>query len=112
MKNFIAPGHTVTITAAAAVESGGVVQVGSLLGVAQADAAIGERVALATEGIFDIEIPSASAVATGKRIVFIGGVASLDATDAATAPEYATAIVAQGASSSGGVARCAVKINV
>lgn len=112
MKNFIAPGQAVAISAPAAVQSGDLVQVGSLLGVAQTDAAIGEFLSIVTEGVFEIPIASGAAIATGKRLIFVGGVPSLDATDIATSAEYATAVVILGGASVGGTVNCRVKINV
>ena len=42
MKNYFQPGHTITLTAPAAVTSGGGLLVGAIFGIAAHDAASGE----------------------------------------------------------------------
>lgn len=54
MKNFVADGKVITVTAPAAVSSGDMVRVGKLLGVAQADAASGASVEIAVGGVFNL----------------------------------------------------------
>lgn len=71
MKNFVQHGDMVTITATAAVKSGDLVRVNSLIGVAAADAAIGEEVELKTSGVFDLPKTSAQAWAVGNPIYAI-----------------------------------------
>ena len=63
-KNFIQPGKVVTVAAPRAIESGELVIVGLLAGVAQHDAANGAPVEIATEGVFDLAKTSAQAWAT------------------------------------------------
>lgn len=71
--NFIQNGHNVTITAAAAVTSGGGVLAGSLFGVAQTSAAIGEEVEIATCGVYQMTKLEAQAWAVGDRIYWDDG---------------------------------------
>lgn len=52
MKNFVHRNEAITVVAPSAVESGEVVVVGNLFGIAVAAAANGEEVSLATAGVF------------------------------------------------------------
>ncbi len=54
MKNFVAPGNTITAIAPEAVVSGQLVLVGAMAGVANGDAALGAPVELSVEGVFDL----------------------------------------------------------
>lgn len=54
MKNFVQPGNVVTVTAPYTVTSGSLVFVGSLAGVAVADAASAAPVEIATDGVFTL----------------------------------------------------------
>jgi predicted RecA/RadA family phage recombinase len=54
MKNAIAKGNTITLAAPAAVQSGDIVEVGSLFGVAIADAESGDPVTLELGGVYDL----------------------------------------------------------
>jgi predicted RecA/RadA family phage recombinase len=87
MKNFIGLGDILTVTAPVAVESGGLVVVGSLVGVAVTDAASGEEVTINVQGVFSgLGITAAAGTAvhlsagalnttgTGQRVgVALGG---------------------------------------
>lgn len=68
MKNFVQTGAVIALAAPYAVSSGGGALVGSLFGVAQADAANGADVALVTEGVFDLAKVSAQAWTVGAKI--------------------------------------------
>jgi len=68
MKNYLQDGDTLTIAAPAAVASGDPVQIGSIFGVAMADAATGADVAIVREGIFTLPKVSAQAWAVGAKI--------------------------------------------
>lgn len=68
MKNFLQPGLSVTVTAAAAIASGDFVKVGALCGVAQGAAAIGEDVAIVRCGVFTLPKLSAQAWTVGQKI--------------------------------------------
>lgn len=66
--NFVQEGWFITVAAPAAVTSGQYVAVGQLAGVAQTDAAIGEPVSLATQGVYNLAKTSAQAWAVGDAI--------------------------------------------
>lgn len=68
MKNFVQPGRIVSVTAPAAVKSGEFVVVGSLFGIACADAAEGSPVEIATEGVFELPKVNAQAWTAGAKI--------------------------------------------
>ncbi|UYO55701.1 DUF2190 family protein [Rhodopseudomonas palustris] len=68
MKTFIQSGDLITVPAPAAVKSGDGVQVGSLFGIANADAASGSDVVLSTEGVFELPKTSAQAWTVGAAI--------------------------------------------
>jgi predicted RecA/RadA family phage recombinase len=67
-KNFIQPGKSIDHTAAAVTDSGDVVVIGSLVGVALTDATIGQTVAVGLEGVF--EVPAAAAAITAGAPVY------------------------------------------
>ena len=69
MKTYIQPGHTLTITApAGGVTSGQGVLIGTLFGIAQADAAEGTDAEILTEGVVEIGKTSALAIDVGDRL--------------------------------------------
>lgn len=68
MKTFIQSGDAVTVPAPANVSSGDGVQVGSLFGVANADAVSGADVVLSTTGVYTLPKTSAQAWAIGAAI--------------------------------------------
>jgi predicted RecA/RadA family phage recombinase len=72
MKNFIQDGKTITVTAPAAVTSGQYVVVGAIRGVAAFDAASGDPVELATEGVFTLPKVGADNVAAGDLLYWNG----------------------------------------
>lgn len=80
MRNFIQPGHTITLVAPAEVKSGDVVVVGGLAGVAAYDAAEGAEVETQLEGVFDLPkgadvlAPGALAFWDGAKVVAAAGV--------------------------------------
>ncbi|MBK4216131.1 DUF2190 family protein [Paracoccus caeni] len=67
-KNFIQPGHVVTVPAPASVASGALVQVGVLVGVAQFAAEPAEPVEIALEGVHELAKVSAQAWTVGQAI--------------------------------------------
>jgi len=71
MKNFVQHGDMITVIAAAAITSGQLVRVNSLIGVAATDAAIGEEVEIKTTGVFDLPKTSAQAWTAGNPIYAI-----------------------------------------
>lgn len=67
MKNFLADGNTMTVTApAGGYASGDLVIIGDTIGIATKDAAEGEDVALALEGVY--QLPKAAATAIGQGV--------------------------------------------
>jgi predicted RecA/RadA family phage recombinase len=68
MKNFVQEGKTLTLAAPYAVVSGDGLLVGSIFGVASADAANGAEVEAVTEGVFSLKKTSAQAWTQGALI--------------------------------------------
>jgi len=77
MKNFIQHGDMITVIATAITLSGDLVRVGSILGVAATDAAIGEEVELKTTGVFDLPKTSTQAWTVGLPVYAIAGTSVL-----------------------------------
>jgi predicted RecA/RadA family phage recombinase len=67
MKSYIESGDAVDIVATSAIASGDLVVVGGIVGVAQADGAIGETVTLIRRGVFALPKQSGFAVAAGDQ---------------------------------------------
>lgn len=72
MKNYIAPGEHVTVTAPADVSSGDGLLVGSLFGVVQEDALTGVDVVLVRRGVFTLPKTSAQAWTVGAKVYWTG----------------------------------------
>lgn len=68
MRNHVQPGNTLTLTAPAEIISGGVVIVGSIIGVANGDAANGAPVDVDVVGVFRLPKVSALAIAVGDVV--------------------------------------------
>ena len=68
MKNFIGVGNRVTLTAAAVTPSGQPVLIGSLFGIAENAAAIGEPLVLVMNGIYDLTKTASQAWTVGQLI--------------------------------------------
>lgn len=85
MKNFIQPGDTIEVpAAAAAVASGQVVVIGALLAVANHPADVGEPFNAKLSGVFELPKAAGSAWVKGQPLMW-------DASAAAFAPVAATA---------------------
>lgn len=82
-KNYIQPGGTVTVTAAADTTSGSGVLIGTLFGVAQHDAKTGEPLEIKTDGVWELAKTSAQAWATVGLAIYAttAGVMTTTATD-------------------------------
>lgn len=80
MKNFVQNGEVITVTAPAAVTSGDMVVVGSIHGVAQADAESGALVEIVRRGVFTLPKVSAQAWTEGARIYWHPGNANATTT--------------------------------
>lgn len=70
MKNFVQRGDTLTLTAPAEINSGDVVAVGAIIGVANGDAENGAPVDVDTVGVFRLPKVSALAIAAGDVVYF------------------------------------------
>ncbi len=69
MKNFIQPGHHLTVTCpSGGTVSGRGVIIGTLFGVATTDAAAGDPVELCMRGVVEIAKTSALAISVGDRL--------------------------------------------
>lgn len=71
MKNFQQSGASMLVIAAAAVLSGSVVKVGSLLGVAAHDAAAGEELQVNLRGVYLVPKVAAAAIVQGEPITYV-----------------------------------------
>ena len=68
MKNFVAVGNILTLPAPAALTSGQGALIGSIFGVAQKDASIGEDVAILVKGVFELPKAASQAWTVGARV--------------------------------------------
>lgn len=68
MKNFIGVGNRVTLVAASVTPSGQAVLLGSLFGIAENAAAIGEPLVLVMNGIYDLTKTASQAWTVGQLI--------------------------------------------
>ena len=68
MKNFIGVGNRVTLVAAAVTTPGQAVLIGSLFGIAESAAAIGDPLVLAMNGIYDMPKTASQAWTVGQLI--------------------------------------------
>ncbi len=68
MQNFIQPGENITIAAPYDVVSGACAKVGTIIGVAQADALSGADVVLVRRGVYALAKTSAQAWTLGVKI--------------------------------------------
>ncbi|MFN3844508.1 MAG: DUF2190 family protein [Paracoccaceae bacterium] len=94
MKNFIAAGSALTLTAPAAVASGAVVQVGAIVGVANGSAAAGQDVVLSVAGVFDL--PKAAEVITTGAVVYWDNTAKVVTVEATGNTKIGVAVEAVG----------------
>jgi predicted RecA/RadA family phage recombinase len=73
MKNFVARGERITITATSTITSGSGVLVGSVFGVAEGDIATGAQGVIVLEGIFDLPKAPSQAWTVGQLIYWDAG---------------------------------------
>ena len=107
MTNFIQEGRMVTTTAPSNVTSGQYVVVGAIRGVAAFDAAQGEPVELATEGVFTLPKVAADNIAAGD-LLYWNGTACTKVPGSGSRPLVGVAIKPAG----NGVATVNVKLGV
>ena len=72
MKNYIQRGETLTVAAPATITSGQLVVVGSIIGVANGDAASGDEVEVDIRGVFDLPKISTDVVTMGAKLYWTG----------------------------------------
>lgn len=68
MKNYVASGDTLTITASAAVVSGAGVLVGTIFGVAAGDIALGAQGTINLTGVYDLPKVGSQAWTVGAKV--------------------------------------------
>ncbi|MDG4601443.1 MAG: DUF2190 family protein [Defluviicoccus sp.] len=69
MKTYVAPGHSITVTApSGGVTSGQGLLIGTLFGIVQADALEGADAELLTEGVVEVAKTSALQIDVGDRL--------------------------------------------
>ena len=107
MKNYVQQGQVLTLSAPGAVVSGQYVTVGAIRGVAAYDAASGEPVELATEGVFSLPKATAEDIAAGD-VVYWNGTACTKTPGTGSKPLVGVAVKAAG----NGVATVNVKLGV
>lgn len=71
MKNFIAHGEVIEVTATAAITSGEAVVIGDTVGVAIISGAIGDKVSCAQEGVYELPKAAGAIIAQGKKCYFV-----------------------------------------
>lgn len=103
MKNFIQPGHVMTVTAPVDVVSGDLVIVGLLIGIAAYSAAAGTDVEIKMGGVYDLPKTSAQGWAQGAAVYWDAAAKVATTTAAANAKIGAAALVAANPSSTGRV---------
>lgn len=108
MKNYVQPGHVISVIAPAIVASGALVKVGLICGVAQHDAAEGAPVEIALDGVFDLAKVSAQAWATVGLPIYMVPATGL-ATTATTAGNLFIGVNTETAINPSGVGR--VRLN-
>ncbi len=93
--NFVQPGNVITIPAPAAIDSGAVVIVGSIIGVAAGGAASGADLDLHTGGVWYLPKVSADVFTLGA-VVYWDAVASLATVTATDNIKIGVAVAAAG----------------
>ena len=78
MKNFIQPGKVMEFVAAAAIASGQVVAVGSVLGVSKTAVASGATGELLLEGVYKVPKVAGNAITAGAKLLWDSSAAAFD----------------------------------
>lgn len=100
MKNFVQNGDNLTLTAPVALASGAAALIGSIFGVASADAANGAPVVLVTRGVFTLPKATGEAWTEGVKLYWDNTNRRLTTTSAGnTLVAVATAAAASAATS-------------
>lgn len=97
-RNFVQPGNTLTIPSPAAVQSGGVVVAGSIVGIAQGDAAADEPCDVSVSGVWELPKVGGDGVALGTAVYWDAAaeLVTIDADEGAN-PKLGVAIEAAAA---------------
>ena len=74
MKNYVADGNALTVTAPATVTAGAGVLIGSIFGVAANDAANGAELIINTQGVYDLAKAPAQVWTPGQLLYWAGAV--------------------------------------
>lgn len=113
MKTYISSGSIITITAETAIKSGDLVVVGALVGYAQTDAEIGQKVAIVTEGVYSVAVLADADIAVGDVIYLADGAltTAADDGDAEPTPNPRAGIAVTAGVAVEGAASVHVKIN-
>ncbi len=81
MKNYVHPGKAIVIReTATAAKSGDLFEIGDLVGVAIADAEVGEDLVIETEGVFYLPKVTANTLTVGDKLSLAGGKLNKDTT--------------------------------
>ncbi len=96
MKTYIQPGEKLDITATAAITSGAGILLGSIFGIAQNTAAIGDRLVIQLEGVVDMAKAPSQAWTYGA-LVYWDNTAKVATTTASTNKLIGVAVLATGA---------------
>ena len=80
MKNFVQEGKTITVIAPAAVLSGDLVVVGSIVGVAAFDAAQDAEVEITTRGVFELPKVPTDVIVQGDKLYWDSALSQLTKT--------------------------------
>ena len=79
MKNYIAPGTRINVTLAAAATSGVPIVAGTgLLGIPSVDGAIGDTIAVAIEGVFELPKATAAVIGQGEQVLWDSSADNVD----------------------------------
>ena len=87
MKNLVADGRVLTVTATADIKSGDLVKIGDVVGVASCDAATGEPVSVRMHGVYTAPKAAGFSAAQGSKLYLEAATGNLVAT--ATGNTYA-----------------------
>jgi predicted RecA/RadA family phage recombinase len=68
MKNYVQNGRAITVSAPSAVNTGDGVLVGGLFGIASGDADAGQKLTLATTGVFEVPKATTDEIAVGDVV--------------------------------------------
>lgn len=111
MRNYVASGDTLNLTADAPVASGEFLILGELFGVSTNKAAAGELYGLKTEGVYEMDVAATAAVDTGTPIYAnAGGSLTTEAGDEAEPNLRIGVSAGDPAPVSGGVASVRVRL--